>query len=73
MTHQKIWDPEIIERFLTLSARPIVLDKWEACFRLNCHSGFRIHCHFTIVHQDLPPASKMRNKVASDVLVKTYY
>lgn len=57
-------------RYLTLNERPIIWDHWEGCFRFNCQSGFRIHHRLTKEHLELTPASKMRNKLATDVLGK---
>lgn len=57
-------------RYLTVNERPIIWDHWEGCFRFNCQSGFRIHRSLTKEHLVLTPASKMRNKLATDVLSK---
>lgn len=57
-------------RYLTVNERPIIWDHWEGCFRFNCQSGFRIHRSLTKEHLVLTPASKLRNKLATDVLSK---
>jgi hypothetical protein len=57
-------------RYLILNDRPILWDHWEAWFRFNCQSGFRIHRNLTREHIEMTPASKMRNKLATDVLSK---
>lgn len=57
-------------RYLTLNERPIIWDHWQGCLRFNCQSGFRIHRRLTKEHLELTPASKTRNKLATDVLGK---
>ena len=55
-------------RFLILNENPILWNHWEGCFNFNCQSGFRIHHRLSKEHMEITPASKMRNKLAKDVL-----
>ncbi|KAJ8318738.1 hypothetical protein KUTeg_003829 [Tegillarca granosa] len=56
-------------RYLVLNDCCIVWDHWVECFNFNFQNGFGIHKKLTDDHFTLTPASKMRNKLAIDVLL----
>ncbi|MES9879371.1 MAG: hypothetical protein ABW185_00625 [Sedimenticola sp.] len=57
-------------RYLLLNNHPIVWGHWTECFHFNFQNGFHIHRKLTEEHINITPASKMRNKLATDVLDK---
>lgn len=57
-------------RYLLLNGVSIVWGHWIECYHFNMQNGFRIHHKLTDEHFTLTPASKMRNKLALDVLDK---
>lgn len=57
-------------RYLVLNGKPVVWDHFEEAYQFNLQSGFRIHKKLTKEHLELTSASKMRNKLAEQVLDK---
>ena len=57
-------------RYLKLGESPIVWEHFEDAFAFNNQSGLRIHKSLTKEHIFLTGASKMRNKLATDILSK---
>lgn len=55
-------------RYLILNGKPIVWDHVEAAFQFNTQSRFRIHRQLTKEYVELTSATKMRNKLAEQVL-----
>ena len=57
-------------RFLVLDGKAIVWDHIESAYQFNNQSGLRIHRHLTKEHIELTSSSKMRNRLAEQVLDK---
>lgn len=57
-------------RYLIMNGKPVVWDHIEEAYNFNTQQGFRIHRHLTKEHIDLTSSSKMRNKLAEQVLDK---
>ena len=57
-------------RHLSLDDQPIVWEHFEEAYAFNQQSGLRIHRHLTKEHIELTSASKMRNRLAEQVLDK---
>lgn len=57
-------------RHLTIFDKPVVWEHFEAAYAFNTQSGFRIHRYLTKEHIDLTSTSKMRNRLAEQVLDK---
>ena len=57
-------------RHLSLDDQPIVWEHFEDAYAFNQQSGLRIHRHLTKEHIELTSASKMRNRLAEQVLDK---
>ena len=57
-------------RHLVLNDQPIVWEHFEAAYAFNQLSGLRVHRHLTKEHIELTSASKLRNRLAEQVLDK---
>lgn len=55
-------------RYLLLNEKPIIWEHFEEAFKFNRQNGFRIHRRLTKEHIELTSATKMRNKLAEEVL-----
>lgn len=66
----KIQNKTSTGRYLVQHGKCITWDHWEACYRFNFQSGFSIHRKLTKEHINLTPATKIRNKLAIEVLNK---
>ena len=57
-------------RFLVLDGKAIVWEHIESAYKFNTEPGLRIHRHLTKEHVELTSATKMRNRLAEQVLDK---
>ena len=57
-------------RYFVLNGKSIVWNHVEEAFQFNQQAGFRLHRYLTKEHFELTSATKMRNKLAEQVLDK---
>ena len=57
-------------RYIVKNAISILWTHWEETFKLSNNDGLPMHKSLSEEHTVLTPVSKMRNKLASDVLIR---